>query len=459
MDFRFCYYGLFCLLLQTEVYSVAHGDAKSCRQCKPGYHVSIRCKATHDTVCKPCSKGFFTHSYNVFDKCLRCSKCTAGEFVLRECTKHSDTICVPCSEASDVMHDAKYARECWDDNQKDQPLEESEHGIQLTDGDNDHNGIYESSGEHTLVEDVHAWLKSEKLEGSGETPDHDEVDNATYAVIRGDGHEVSMTTESTPIEEIIIPEGGTVLESDSGKREPESVISSRVPSSTNTTSPAIILEDESGTKLDDTGNLPEREVYVTRNGDQPHTGASKRNNNESISGASTGVVVTVGLVAALVFFALGFLASRYWSRRRERTFNVLEAERRNGAPVECIEFKDETTFSRKNHYDDINGQTAAKSPPNPTNGTPLVRESVQPTHAQPPPTIEPQEQETATSKSPVRPQSEIRYIDDEEVVETDRLLPPQASIESDHSVQRLSDEKDRMLLSDGTPNNGVGKAS
>lgn len=41
-------------------------------------------------------------------------------------------------------------------------------------------------------------------------------------------------------------------------------------------------------------------------------------------GISIGVVITVGLVAALVFFILGILASRYWSGRRERTFNVLE---------------------------------------------------------------------------------------------------------------------------------------
>ena len=49
----------------------------------------------------------------------------------------------------------------------------------------------------------------------------------------------------------------------------------------------------------------------------------QRGKDES-DGTSIGVVVVVGLAAAIVFFVLGILASRYWSGRRERTFNVLE---------------------------------------------------------------------------------------------------------------------------------------
>ncbi|XP_052797369.1 uncharacterized protein LOC128229639 isoform X2 [Mya arenaria] len=472
MDFWCISPGLY-LFIQLIVFTLADGQTNDCRLCKPGYYASRQCSGVHDTVCKPCSKGSFSPVYNKFETCSKCSICEVGEFVLNECTRHSDTVCESCSIATDVIG-SKSAKDCFQ-NQNDQPIREK-NNIKIQDGNADKSGnVYEGSGEH--VEDIHVWATYETLEGSGESPDPDTSENITYVVlpIDGDGKVTTSTESTTEKTGVVIIEGGIVLDNTTDKLNPNVVISN-VPSSNTTTIPIIILEGENGSVIPVTdGGDGEDNVDVVIN-DRPHTGASKGSHTHS-DGMSIGVVVTVGLVAALVFFILGFLASKYWSSRRDRTFNVLEAERRNGKPpVECsnIEYRDpEGQPHKANHYEEI--PTAGRANGRTNESLPIKPASALTTNAAPPQKRDKPESPETEADAKARAGSEIRYIDEEaEETETDRLLPgsgtesdvsaqriSQSSGESESAVTRISDETTPMLAegADGGGTSGVSKTS
>lgn len=461
MDFRFNSCG-FWVLLQTTLAVISLINAKECRLCKPGYYASRHCTEYHDTVCKPCSKGTFSSVHNVFKTCPQCSKCDVDEFVLKPCSKHSDTVCESCSAITDVSTvTEQFIKDClhYQSDQPGQSLDNTDQNDEKRQNPKagDHvNVIYEGSGE-TIIEvspsDKH---KTVEEEGSGEIPVIDETDKNITSVILPDETETELTDTTTKKTGIVQIDDGIKLQNDTSKQKTDVDI----PSSGLSTVKSIDINNGQGILISgqDTATVESVDVYLEDNQEEatahyeyepqpPHTGASKRQEEKS-GGTSIGVVVTVGLVAALVFFILGFLASKFWNGRRERTFNVLEAERLNGkAGVECsgIEYKDSDNRSRNKTgiYDEIpantklNGSTA--DPEKSTDvvySKPVKREAAQPTTAAPPPA-----ERTKEPPQPERPVSEIKYIDEVDDTETDRLLQPSAAGTDVTNTSSSSSEK------------------
>ncbi|XP_045177105.2 uncharacterized protein LOC123537452 isoform X2 [Mercenaria mercenaria] len=452
MDFRFNSCG-FWLLLQMIFTITSVIYAKDCRTCKPGYYVSRRCTEYHDTVCKPCSKGTFSSVHNVFRNCAPCSKCDLGEFVLKPCSKHKDTICESCSAVTDLKDvTEKFLKDCLQ-YQSDQPARSLEvpdsNGVKLHNSEESVtekvNVIYEGSGE-TIVEVVNSDKNAtDEEEGSGALPVIDESDKNVTSVILPDETDVkeidvSPVTEKTTTQKvgIIVTGGGIKLENDTRTQKTNNLFASALPSTEKT----ITNENGGGSVI--IAPIENVDVYIEDIQEDataeyeydhhlPQSGASKRQEDES-GGTSIGVVVTVGLVAALVFFILGFLASKFWNGRRERTFNVEEAERLNGKPpVECsgMEYKDSEGRPRNKAgiYDEIpanakvNGSAAdPEKGSDPVYSKPVKRETAQTTAAVPP-----TGENVKPEPPPERPVSEIKYMDETEDSETDRLLQPTGS--------------------------------
>ncbi|KAL4225006.1 hypothetical protein ACF0H5_015701 [Mactra antiquata] len=427
MDFRVNSFG-FCLLVYSIVILISVSYGKECRMCKPGYYASRQCTKSHDTVCKPCSKGTFSTVSNVFPSCSLCSRCDVGEFAVKDCTKHSDTVCKLCSDVKEArLVKGNYITECLHI-QNDQASIDTDLAATNTLSQNNDNDVslYESSSD---PEEIHVDVLFG--EGSGETVTEEIDTNETIigytpTVIEEPIENITLEIlpeVTTKAPSIVIVDGGIVLSNDTYTKVDDSNV--LLLGSKTTTLSAIILDDGQNNQA---SQDELQEVNIDIDNQQTRTGASKGEKQPS-GGTSIGVVVTVGLVAALVFFILGFVASRYWSSRRERTFNVLEAERFNGKPpVECsgIEYKDnEKPGNNASIYDEIpagnklNGSTNDTRDPekasDPVYTKPIKRDTAQKTSAAPP---------TAPKRgdpSP-RPASEIRFIDEEQDAETDRLL-------------------------------------
>jgi len=327
-------------------------------------------------------------------------------------------------------------------------------------------------------ENIDLYESSSAPEGSG--ADSAETDHQIYSFINitGESEEEDESGEGPIIEPTLIATNATTVKAvllPDNDTETDGIVESTTANVTETTtvrSGVIIFKG--GIDIDTPTERPEPEdvvdevvdVYVTEkqpeDDNKPHTGASKKQNNDGGSGgASVGVVVTVGLVTAFVFFVLGFLASRVWNGRRERSFNVLEAERRNGKPpVECsgIEYKDpENNITKAGRvYTDMpvkaNGSGTEPKPANthphtasapPIYTKPITRSTEQPTASQP----KPSSPAPKTDSKPERPASEIKYIDEVsgDEAETETLLPPATSgdVANGHASRRDSASGDR----------------
>ncbi|XP_060562767.1 uncharacterized protein LOC132722313 isoform X2 [Ruditapes philippinarum] len=460
MDFRFNSCG-FWLFLQMVITLTSIITAKDCRTCKPGYYVSRDCTQNHDTVCKPCSIGTFSSGQNFLKKCSMCSKCDDGEFILKPCTRHRDTVCESCSTVTDVDKVTEtFLADCLhyqgDQAVKSLDLPDS-NGVRLqnnrdtTPAPERVNVIYEGSGE-TIEEVVNTDQGlTGSVEGSGEGSVIDETDKNITSVILPD------ETEGTGKSTLSVPEGTTT------KRIGIIVTGDGIHLKNETNTPkTIVLPASPNTENNGKEPIENVDVYIEEiqedataewesEENKPQIGASKRVQEES-GGTSIGVVVTVGLVAALVFFILGFLASKFWNGRRERTFNVLEAERLNGKPpVECsgVDYKDSAgrTRNKAGIYDEIpanakvNGNTAdPEKGSDPVYTKPIKRETVQTTSAIPPT----DEGEIPEPPKP-RPASEIKYMDEAEDSETDRLIQPTGNGNASGSDVSVTSSKSETL--------------
>lgn len=435
MDIRVNSSGLW-LLFQVVLTVISLVETRDCRLCKPGYYASRQCTEQHDTVCKPCSNGSFTKVHNVFKTCIPCSQCAGGEFVVKECSKRSNTECRTCSSITDTT--SKYfIRDCLSD-QKDEPVPRRSFEYDVSNGNNVRyivngdpsvdsdsiNNIYEGSGE-TVIEVKPVGTGTE--EGSGDIPVIDEIDKNITSIILPEEKATGVTKKTTQTRTIVIVDEGIRLQNDTENYKPDVVLSM-----TTTAKPLVLNK---GLSITDPLEAPVEDVDAFMEEIQeeqtPRTGASKREPERS-GGTSIGVVVTVGLVSALVFFILGFFASKFWNGRRERTFNVMEAERLNGKPpAECsgIEFKPGEK-NKASIYDEIpadssklNGSTSDSRSQDLEKGTdpvyskPVKREQAKPTTAAAP-VVQPSKE----PKQDVRPPSEIRYMDEDMDQESDRLL-------------------------------------
>ncbi|KAK5872587.1 hypothetical protein PBY51_013271 [Eleginops maclovinus] len=50
-------------------------DERCCNKCPPGSYMKDICTETQQTVCRPCKEGFYSHQYNMFDRCEECRSC------------------------------------------------------------------------------------------------------------------------------------------------------------------------------------------------------------------------------------------------------------------------------------------------------------------------------------------------------------------------------------------------
>lgn len=334
-----------------------------------------------------------------------------------------------------------------------------EEGLHSEDLPNDVKLMEEGSGVSVILTDTkkdHSFKvlndTEEVEEGSGEIDLTDEGRNFTHVILP------DVVSNKTDVD-IVIPTGNGTIAIGDGIELPggEHKKDVHIPNEELLITTARTINIGSEHNLEDNRSIEEPLVHIDvtqsadfkpevdqsydnqhdQTRDTPLTGASQKQPTDDSSGISVGIVVTVGLLAALVFFILGFIANRIWTARRDRSFNVQEAERRNGsAGVECskVEYKDpENPNPKSNIYDEMpkngrggSGSQANKHEHGPIYTKPLKRNCAQPKDAK--------SQGTAGSNKGTegptgRPPSEIKFMDDDvdEPSETEKLLAPRES--------------------------------
>ncbi|XP_054439535.1 tumor necrosis factor receptor superfamily member 4 [Pteronotus mesoamericanus] len=67
---------------------------RCCQDCEPGFQMVRRCTRQEDSVCLPCSPGFYNEAVN-YDTCKPCTQCNqrSGSEIKRMCTATNDTVC------------------------------------------------------------------------------------------------------------------------------------------------------------------------------------------------------------------------------------------------------------------------------------------------------------------------------------------------------------------------------
>lgn len=352
-------YGISLCLIQMAIFIPGAVYGNECRLCKPGYYASRLCSETHDTVCKPCSIGTFSPKSNVFRQCSPCSICDIGEFVLKECSKSRNTVCMSCDSFKSKVS-RTFVGDCLENIYG--HTVSNNHNIYDIIHSNRHKRNYESSGTSgdnnndgsgQITQDHNA---TDVEEGSGANDIHD--GSVTFAVpLSEDG---DQENESDGVKTERKKEGISLQNNNRSVDNHEGILSIPAVQLTTTASTIITTSHKTGLNTNSSRSEPVKGQDDWNKGKQipQHTESPEK-------GTSIGVVVAVGLVVAVVCFVLGFIASKYWSGRRERTFNVEEAERQNGKnPVAFykIEYRGDDEKNPRSSYNMIPAKVNGSAP-------------------------------------------------------------------------------------------------
>ncbi|XP_044203680.1 tumor necrosis factor receptor superfamily member 18 isoform X1 [Thunnus albacares] len=78
-------YAAGCKHPQTDI------NGRCCDKCPPGTYMKQFCSDQQQTVCSPCEDGFFSDTYNVFDRCEECRSCPQD--YAEKCTPTTNANC------------------------------------------------------------------------------------------------------------------------------------------------------------------------------------------------------------------------------------------------------------------------------------------------------------------------------------------------------------------------------
>ncbi|XP_069393293.1 tumor necrosis factor receptor superfamily member 6B-like [Paralichthys olivaceus] len=67
-------------------------------ECEPGNGVQTKGTSQQNTVCEPCSDGYFSNSSSALETCVRHQKCARGQIVLLPGSVYHDSMCGTCEE-------------------------------------------------------------------------------------------------------------------------------------------------------------------------------------------------------------------------------------------------------------------------------------------------------------------------------------------------------------------------
>ncbi|XP_027025988.2 uncharacterized protein LOC113658019 isoform X2 [Tachysurus fulvidraco] len=77
----------------TYLREISPGKTVLCKRCPPGYRLQEHCTEKTQTVCKPCTVGYYTEVWNYIYECLPCSRCRSSQFEVQKCTSTTNRKC------------------------------------------------------------------------------------------------------------------------------------------------------------------------------------------------------------------------------------------------------------------------------------------------------------------------------------------------------------------------------
>ncbi|XP_063398358.1 uncharacterized protein LOC134683170 [Mytilus trossulus] len=360
-----------------------------CRKCKAGFYVNEICDRgdnnTHDTICAKCVSGhFMSQNDHLNTVCTVCSVCAPGHYSDAPCSTISDTKCQSCDIEADTE---SFTTSC-----SKVPLANlniNGGGVMLDSLEEPGSGSDESFEvlpQNVSIINAELIASENETEGSGEVIL--DIPTSNQIVLEGkppSSHNVSdedlipvsvnpttipkITTGKPPSshnvsDEDLIPVSvnpTTIPKITTGK--PPSLKNDTEPSTTTTVKPTtsapVTTTTEKEKELDfgvgikiteakgDETNKEDNEenVYVPVQLDQPTTNPKDENKAPSRSAiaerksamtddsdkVSIGIVIAVAIIAAIVFFVIGFIASKY-CRRRRQSMKLMTKAQKNGGP-------------------------------------------------------------------------------------------------------------------------------
>ncbi|VDI32565.1 Hypothetical predicted protein [Mytilus galloprovincialis] len=351
-----------------------------CRKCKAGFYVKEICDRgdnnAHDTICAKCVSGhFMSQNDHLNTVCTVCSVCAPGHYSDAPCSTISDTKCQSCDIEADTE---SFTTSC-----SKVPLANlniNGGGVKLDSLEEPGSGSDESFEvlpQNVSIINAELIASENETEGSGEVIL--DIPTSNQIVLEGkppSSHNVSdedlipVSVNPTTIQKITtgkppsfknatVPSTTTTAKPTTGK--PPSFKNATEPSTTttvkSTTSAPVTTTTEKEKELDfgvgikiteakgDETNKEDNEenVYVPVQLDQPTTNPKDENKTPSRSAiskqksamtddsdkVSIGIVIAVAIIAAIVFFVIGFIASKY-CRRRRQSMKLMTKEQKNG---------------------------------------------------------------------------------------------------------------------------------
>lgn len=408
------YLVLFALSINSEVFTSSIGE--KCRKCKAGFYVKQTCisenETFHDTVCAPCTSGHFMPlDENEETDCNTCSVCPAGKYKSSPCSTTSDTQCESCDH---VVDSESYRVSCNGGKVDNTHLNTSGDGLTLDNIGETGSGSDEVDlvlSEPVSVIDDDLVSSENETEGSGgdvtlEIPSS--VDEIIIPEKTGKVDAVPVSKNVSEIEEDdLIPVSTTtvkkkILQSMASTKpsvetaivlttttstkitttstEPSTKITTPKPTETTASSTTIISTTTAQTPILDLGtgiqltddeldedndedkignNIEDEEIIPTKHDGNKQTSyvadqktaAAMSDDSDQVS---IGIVIAVAIIAAIVFFVIGFIVSKYCRRRRQefKMMNKLQKTENphNGSTPVML---DMSTYRHNGIYDEI----------------------------------------------------------------------------------------------------------
>lgn len=328
-------------------------DGINCRKCKHGFYVKEACTTDHDTVCTQCPAGrFMSLEDNLEAECNICSVCPAGSYVSVQCTTTTDTLCQSCDHVVDTEI---YRSICKGQKVPQLDLSLGSGSLKLDNIEETGSGTEEVDvvvhPNVTVINDDYIITDNE-TEGSGDVilviPPVDEIipEDKTASVLP------VLQNDTVVKDEDLIPVSPPVPT----KKTKVTTVASETPSTSHTvqtTTAALRIDLDPGIKLDDDkgddqmSNDKVEEITIavpverksatpkTEKNDIPTRSLASERKIASMTDdsdkVSIGIVIAVAIIAAIVFFVIGFIVSKYCRRRRQE-FKMMNKIEKNGGP-------------------------------------------------------------------------------------------------------------------------------
>lgn len=353
----------FLILVVFSMYSdVWTSDLPSnCRKCKAGFYVKQICNEEHDTVCSPCVSGhFMSQNDNLNTVCTVCSVCSPGTYPDALCSTISDTKCQSCDIEADTE---SFKTSCLKVPQSNLNLNGD--GIKLDNIEETGSGSDDSFvvlPQNVSVINGELIAPENETEGSGEVildiptsnqivlegkppPPHNVSDEDLIPVSVNPTTISKSTTEKPPtFKNATEPSTTTTVKSTTNVP----VITSTTLKPTTETEKELLdfgvglqITEDKGDETNKEDN--EENIYVPVQLDQPTTNPKDKTPSRSAISerksamtddsdkVSIGIVIAVAIIAAIVFFVIGFIASKY-CRRRRQSMKLMTKAQNNGGP-------------------------------------------------------------------------------------------------------------------------------